>query len=114
MDGRYMNESEVLRRDNPFVQLISGACWLVRNGQPYVSQSIFYEGSMNDVLSLKTSYFRLDISDPCAGQFPATYETGAKFTSSISARTAIGHDANGAVKIVQFDGISYETGYADV
>ena len=39
-------------------------------------------------------------------------ETGSKFASIVSARTAIGHDRFGAVKIVQVDGASWQTGFA--
>ncbi len=46
-----------------------------------------------------------------ADHFPAVHESGSKFPSTISSRTTIGYDRNGVVKIIQFDGISWETGF---
>lgn len=52
---------------------------------------------------------------PCTiAKFQSIQETGAKFANTISSRTIIGHDANGVVKIIQFDGVSWETGYVVV
>ncbi|PKU28889.1 hypothetical protein llap_20807 [Limosa lapponica baueri] len=35
----YLSEEDVLDRANPFVQLVSGVVWLLRDGEVYVSQS---------------------------------------------------------------------------
>lgn len=36
---RYLSEEEVLDTENPFVQLVSGVVWLIRNGSVYVNES---------------------------------------------------------------------------
>lgn len=36
----YLSEDDVLDQVNPFVQLISGVVWLLRNGEIYISESI--------------------------------------------------------------------------
>ena len=55
---------------------------------------------------------RLYCASRIIARYTAVQETGSKFASTISARTVIGHDINGVVKILQFDGVSWETGYA--
>ncbi|XP_063812141.1 N-acetylglucosamine-1-phosphodiester alpha-N-acetylglucosaminidase isoform X2 [Pseudophryne corroboree] len=35
----YLSEEEVLDTENPFVQLVSGVVWLLRNGEVYIEQS---------------------------------------------------------------------------
>lgn len=37
---RYLSEDDVLDKVNPFVQLISGVVWLLRNGEIYINESI--------------------------------------------------------------------------
>lgn len=37
--SRYLSEEEVLNTENPFVQLLSGVVWLVRNGSIYINES---------------------------------------------------------------------------
>jgi hypothetical protein len=61
--------------------LLTGAIWLVRNGKNYVAQSVAME----------------DVAIQTTGSL--TY-----FANVTSARTALGHDASGAVKIVQWNG----------
>lgn len=36
---RYLSEEEVLDTENPFVQLLSGVVWLIRNGSIYINES---------------------------------------------------------------------------
>lgn len=40
---RYLSQEEILDQSNPFVQLISGVVWLLRNGQVYINQSLQVE-----------------------------------------------------------------------
>lgn len=77
----YLSEEDVLRKENPFLQLVSGVVWLLRNGSSYVDESKKAE---------------------CRD----TEETGSmdRFAGVMSARTALGHDAKGRVVIVQVDG----------
>lgn len=77
----YLSEEDVLQQENPFVQLVSGVVWLLRNGSSYVTESKKAE---------------------CRD----TEETGPMdvFASVISARTALGHDEKGRVMMVQVDG----------
>lgn len=35
----YLSEEDVLNQSNPFVQLVSGVVWLLRNGEVYINQS---------------------------------------------------------------------------
>jgi hypothetical protein len=37
--SRYLSEEEVLDSENPFVQLLSGVVWLIRNGSVYINES---------------------------------------------------------------------------
>ena len=37
---RFLSEDDVRDRENPFVQLVTGVMWLLRNGQVYISESI--------------------------------------------------------------------------
>lgn len=37
--SRYLSEEEVLETENPFVQLLSGVVWLIRNGSVYINES---------------------------------------------------------------------------
>ena len=40
--------------------------------------------------------------------------SGTTFANVITARTLLGHDSAGIVYLIQFDGISWETGCVDV
>lgn len=37
---RYLSQDDVLDQSNPFVQLVSGVVWLLRNGEIYINESI--------------------------------------------------------------------------
>lgn len=37
--SRYLSEEEVLDPKNPFVQLVSGVVWLLRDGRVYINES---------------------------------------------------------------------------
>lgn len=39
-DHRYLSEEDVRDRENPFVQLVSGVVWLLRNGEVYITESM--------------------------------------------------------------------------
>ncbi|TTA40573.1 N-acetylglucosamine-1-phosphodiester alpha-N-acetylglucosaminidase [Bagarius yarrelli] len=77
----YLSEDEVLDRENPFVQLVSGVIWLLRSGEVYINESLQVECS-------------------------SSQETGKlqEFVDVISARTAVGHDAKGRLILFQIDG----------
>ncbi|XP_074014864.1 N-acetylglucosamine-1-phosphodiester alpha-N-acetylglucosaminidase [Numenius arquata] len=77
----YLSEEDVLDQANPFVQLVSGVVWLLRDGEVYVSQSQVAE--CGDV------------------QTTGTFD---KFINVISARTAVGHDSQGQLVLVHVDG----------
>lgn len=40
---RYLSQDEVSEHTNPFVQLVSGVVWLLRNGEVYINQSLVAE-----------------------------------------------------------------------
>ncbi|XP_072838621.2 N-acetylglucosamine-1-phosphodiester alpha-N-acetylglucosaminidase [Pogona vitticeps] len=77
----YLSEEEVLAKENPFVQLVSGVVWLLRDGEVYVNQS-------------------------WAVECDETQETGTfdKFVNTMSARTAVGHDKQGRLVLAHMDG----------
>ncbi|XP_035695675.1 N-acetylglucosamine-1-phosphodiester alpha-N-acetylglucosaminidase-like [Branchiostoma floridae] len=83
----YLSEQDVLREDNPFVQLVSGVIWLVRNATVYVNESRTTE---------------------CAD----IQETGTldRFVNVVSARTAVGHDEEGRVVLVHIEGQTGDRG----
>ncbi|KAM9320308.1 N-acetylglucosamine-1-phosphodiester alpha-N-acetylglucosaminidase [Gastrophryne carolinensis] len=76
----YLSEEEVLDTENPFVQLVSGVIWLVRNGEVYVNQSR-----------------KVECDETQTGNFD-------DFVNKISARTAVGHDTKGRLVLFHADG----------
>ncbi|KAM8870376.1 N-acetylglucosamine-1-phosphodiester alpha-N-acetylglucosaminidase isoform 2-T2 [Spinachia spinachia] len=77
----YLSQEEVLDRSNPFVQLVSGVVWLLRNGEVYINQSLQAECDETQ----ETGLFRY-------------------FVDVVSARTAVGHNAEGDVILFHIDG----------
>lgn len=79
----YLSEEDVAPKggETDFYQLVTGVFWILRNGNFYINESIQAE---------------------CKD----TEETGTlkKFATVQSARTAVGHDKDGRVIIVQIDG----------
>jgi N-acetylglucosamine-1-phosphodiester alpha-N-acetylglucosaminidase len=77
----YLTQVDAEDTTNPFVQLVSGVIWLVRNGTNYVDASKRVE-------------------------FAGDEETGTLnvFAAITAARSAIGFDAAGRVYLVQVDG----------
>ncbi|XP_029307714.1 N-acetylglucosamine-1-phosphodiester alpha-N-acetylglucosaminidase-like isoform X2 [Cottoperca gobio] len=77
----YLSQEDVLDQSNPFVQLVSGVVWLLRNGEVYINQSL-------------------------KAECDETQETGKlrTFVDVVSARTAVGHDADGKLILFQIDG----------
>ncbi|KAL6109854.1 nagpa [Pungitius sinensis] len=77
----YLSQEDVLDRSNPFVQLVSGVVWLLRNGEVYINQSL-------------------------QAECDETQETGRfrTFVDVASARTAVGHNADGDLILFHVDG----------
>lgn len=77
----YLSQEDVQDQNNPFVQLVSGVVWLLRNGEVYINQSL-------------------------EAECDKTQETGVLryFVDVVSARTAVGHDAEGKLILFQIDG----------
>ncbi|CAH2219874.1 N-acetylglucosamine-1-phosphodiester alpha-N-acetylglucosaminidase [Pelobates cultripes] len=77
----YLSEEQVLDEKNPFVQLLSGVVWLLRNGEIYVEESKVAECDK-------------------------TQNTGSfdYFVDVVSARTAVGHDKDGRLVLFHVDG----------
>ncbi|XP_026173390.1 N-acetylglucosamine-1-phosphodiester alpha-N-acetylglucosaminidase isoform X2 [Mastacembelus armatus] len=77
----YLSQDDVLDQSNPFVQLVSGVIWLLRNGEVYINESL-------------------------EAECDKTQETGVfrTFVDVVSARTAVGHDAKGKLILFQIDG----------
>ncbi|KAG8450751.1 hypothetical protein GDO86_003140 [Hymenochirus boettgeri] len=83
----YLSEEQVLEEDNPFVQLLSGVVWLLRNGEVYINQSK-------------------------AAECDETQTTGNfdYFINVTSARTAVGHDQDGRLILFHADGQTNDRG----
>ncbi|ETE62330.1 N-acetylglucosamine-1-phosphodiester alpha-N-acetylglucosaminidase, partial [Ophiophagus hannah] len=79
----YLSEEEVLAKENPFVQLVSGVGWLLRDGEVYVNQS--------------------QVAECDKTQETGTFDT---FVNIVSARTAVGHDRQGQLVLFHADGQS--------
>lgn len=74
----------------PFDTLISGLGWLVRGGETYVDESFHPQYGTPEDMSAQTS--------------------GSQFTTVQSARTAIGHDKDGRLLILQVEGETWVRG----
>nr|XP_033777408.1 N-acetylglucosamine-1-phosphodiester alpha-N-acetylglucosaminidase [Geotrypetes seraphini] len=83
----YLSEEDLLDKVNPFVHLLSGVVWLLRNGEVYIQQS-------KEVECDKT-------------QTTGTFE---QFIKLISARTAVGHDRDGRLILFHVDGQTSDRG----
>ncbi|XP_067162500.1 N-acetylglucosamine-1-phosphodiester alpha-N-acetylglucosaminidase [Apteryx mantelli] len=77
----YLSEEDVLDQVNPFVQLVSGVVWLLRDREVYINQSRMAECDET--------------------QTTGTFD---KFINVVSARTAVGHDSEGQLVLVHVDG----------
>uniref|UniRef100_UPI0037E9B3E7 N-acetylglucosamine-1-phosphodiester alpha-N-acetylglucosaminidase-like n=1 Tax=Semicossyphus pulcher TaxID=241346 RepID=UPI0037E9B3E7 len=83
----YLSQEDVLDQSNPFEQLVSGVMWLLRGGEVYINQSLKAEcdewvdqGVLRD------------------------------FVDVLSARTVVGHDAEGNLILFHVDGRTNERG----
>ncbi|XP_030041630.1 N-acetylglucosamine-1-phosphodiester alpha-N-acetylglucosaminidase isoform X2 [Microcaecilia unicolor] len=83
----YLSEEDLLDKVNPFLHLLSGVVWLLRNGEVYIEQSKEAECD-------KT-------------QTTGTFE---QFINVISARTAVGHDQDGRIILFHADGQTSDRG----
>ena len=75
----------VLLRSSSTQELISGILWLVRESKSYVAESLREE-------------------------YLGYQETGTQFASVKSARTALGHDAEGRLVLLQIEGETWSRG----
>ena len=85
----YIPDEEILNTTNPFRQLVTGVVWLVRNGTNYVNESKRMECADHEDTG------RMDT-----------------FVDVVSARTALGHDAQGRLVMVQVEGQTHHRGWA--
>eukprot|EP01126_Amoeba_proteus_P055851 TRINITY_DN6956_c0_g1_i3.p1 TRINITY_DN6956_c0_g1~~TRINITY_DN6956_c0_g1_i3.p1 ORF type:complete len:367 (-),score=60.05 TRINITY_DN6956_c0_g1_i3:112-1212(-) len=81
----YLDKSDIDNSSNPFQNLVAGVIWLVRGGKNYVNESQGLE-----YMGIQT--------------------TGSSFVTVKSARSALGHDSQGRLVLVQVDGKSWERG----
>lgn len=83
----YLSNEEAKNKSDPFIQLLSGIIWLVKNGTNFVNESMRIESDHNE-------------------------DTGnmSEFVNVISARTAVGHDRKGRVMMVVVDGQTRKRG----
>uniref|UniRef100_A0A4W5LEK2 N-acetylglucosamine-1-phosphodiester alpha-N-acetylglucosaminidase n=1 Tax=Hucho hucho TaxID=62062 RepID=A0A4W5LEK2_9TELE len=77
----YLSEEDVLDEANPFVQLVSGVVWLLRDSHVYINRSV-------------------------EAECDRTQETGTfdHFVDVVSARTAVGHNDEGKLILFHIDG----------
>jgi len=83
----YLSEDEVTETKNPFIQLVTGVGWIIRNGKSYVTESIKAECEDTQTTSSMAQFFKVQ-----------------------SARTLLGVDGNGYVHLVTVDGKTYSRG----
>ncbi|KAJ7985495.1 hypothetical protein DPEC_G00352620 [Dallia pectoralis] len=83
----YLSQEDVLEKANPFVQLVSGVVWLLRNSTIYINESV-------------------------EAECDSTQETGTlrEFVDVVSARTAVGHDQMGNLILFHIDGQTGQRG----
>lgn len=137
----YLSEEEVLDRVNPFVQLVSGVVWLLRSGEVYINESMHAECADSqktgtwvlstaldwcnsseprelnfwDALKLSSVYL-YDCTDHISYKghtHTRLYVTGTfrEFVDVISARTAVGHDAEGRLILFHIEGQTKTRGW---
>ena len=87
----YLTEDEVNSVTHPFDHLISGVIWLVRNGTNYVDVA----ASIENPTTQQTSEVLENPNNHRANTFVDVF----------AARTVIGHDIEGRLKIFQLDGL---------
>ena len=85
----YLSEDEVTNKSNPFVHLVTGVGWVLRNGKSYLKESQKAECKDTETTGTLKTFF-----------------------SVISARTLLGVDENGFVHLVTVDGKTGYRGYA--
>ncbi|XP_070822896.1 N-acetylglucosamine-1-phosphodiester alpha-N-acetylglucosaminidase-like [Chaetodon trifascialis] len=83
----YLSQEDVLDQSNPFVQLVTGVVWLLRNGEVYINQSLKVECSR----MVDQEVFR-------------------DFVDVLSARTVVGHDAAGNLILFHVEGRTEKRG----
>lgn len=84
----YFSREEVTSTENPFIQLISGVGWVIRDGKSFLNESIKAECKDTQTTGTLDYFFRVQ-----------------------AARTLLGFDRNGFVHLIQFDGKTGTKGY---
>lgn len=87
----YLSEDEVNsldQPDNPFMQLISGVGWIIRNGESYLEESLKAECRELENTGTLSEFFKVQ-----------------------AARTIVGVDAKGYVHLITIDGKTWERGW---
>lgn len=113
LSSSYLSEDDVLDQSNPFVQLVSGVVWLLRNGEVYINQSLTAECDKTQ----ETGGYRPLITScqPAGSRGLIPFSRAIKgffrtFVDVTSARTAVGHDADGRLILFQIDGQTGQRG----
>ncbi|XP_077991698.1 N-acetylglucosamine-1-phosphodiester alpha-N-acetylglucosaminidase-like [Glandiceps talaboti] len=79
----YLSHDEVVHPTVPYLQLVGGVIWLLRNGKVYINESKMIELDNIDEMDAMND-----------------------FINEVSARVAVGHDKDGRLILVQVDGKS--------
>lgn len=85
----YVSQEELHGSAMPFDTLVSGIGWLVRGGQEYLEESLSASGDAEDL---------------------SAQSTGNTFATVKSARTVLGHDAQGRLMLLQMEGETWVRG----
>ena len=85
----YVSQEELHGSATPFDTLVSGIGWLVRGGQEYLEESLSVSGDGEDL---------------------SAQSTGNTFATVESARTVLGHDAQGRLMLLQMEGETWVRG----
>lgn len=60
---RYLSKQDVLNQSNPFVQLVSGVIWLLRNSEIYINVSLEAECDKTEETGTKSYCKQLMLSN---------------------------------------------------
>ena len=67
---RYLSQADVKDPFNPFVQLVSGVVWLLRNGEVYINQSLEAECDATQTTGACCTFTSTDINHNVHRQLP--------------------------------------------
>ena len=107
----YVTSEEIRRSTNgvlsTFDTIVSGLGWLVREGETHVDESFHQPPPSADMTS---NYSNDQLFSSSYGEDMSAQSSGRSFPTLLSARTAIGHDRDGRLLLLQVEGESWVRG----